>query len=155
MFPARPTRILHPTTATGSVASWSHFMPPEHDHSCVLLADRHHGLTESVRGLLETAFGTVVMVAEESSLLEAADRLQPDVVVVDLSLARHGGLEWLRAMRQQNPGLKVVVLSVHDEDSIRQAAFLAGADAFVLKRAIGTDLLPAVAGVRYGHTGEG
>jgi hypothetical protein len=39
--------------------------------SCVLLADRHHGLTEGVRGLLETAFGTVLMVADEASLREA------------------------------------------------------------------------------------
>ena len=50
--------------------------------SCVLLADRHHGLTEGVRGLLETAFGTVVMVADEASLLEGASRLRPDVAVV-------------------------------------------------------------------------
>jgi hypothetical protein len=40
--------------------------------SCVLLTDRHHGLTEGVRGLLETAFGSVVMVADEASLLEGA-----------------------------------------------------------------------------------
>ena len=41
--------------------------------------------------------------------------------------------------------MKVVVLSVHDEESVRQAALAAGADAFVLKRAIATDLLPAIA----------
>ena len=50
--------------------------------SCVLLADRHHGLTEGVRGLLKTAFGTVVMVADEASLLEGASRLRPGVAVV-------------------------------------------------------------------------
>ena len=50
--------------------------------SCVLLADRHHGLTEGVRGLLETAFGTVVMVADEASLLEGANRLWPDAAIV-------------------------------------------------------------------------
>jgi len=50
--------------------------------SCVLLADRHHGLTEGVRGLLETAFGTVVMVVDEASLLEGASRLRPDVALV-------------------------------------------------------------------------
>jgi len=49
---------------------------------CVLLADRHHGLSEGVRGLLETAFGTVVMVADEASLLEGANRLWPDAAVV-------------------------------------------------------------------------
>jgi two-component system secretion response regulator SsrB len=113
--------------------------------SCVLLADRHHGLTEGVRGLLETAFGTVVMVADKTSLLESAGRLQPDVAVVDLSLAREGGLDWLRSLRERCPDLKVVVLSVHDEEAVRRAAMQAGAHAFVLKRAIATDLLPAVA----------
>ena len=116
--------------------------------SCVLLADRHHGLTEGVRGLLETAFGTVVMVADEASLLEGAARLRPDVAVVDLSLARETGLGWLRAVRERCPGLKVIVLSVHDEQSVRLAAMEAGADAFVLKRAIATDLLLEVERVR-------
>ncbi len=121
---------------------------PEKLPSCVLLADRHHGLTEGVRGLLETAFGTVVMVADEASLLEGAGRLRPDVAVVDLSLARDSGLGWLRALRQRCPDLKVIVLSVHDEQAVRRAAMEAGADAFVLKRAIATDLLPAVELVR-------
>jgi DNA-binding NarL/FixJ family response regulator len=116
--------------------------------SCVLLADRHHGLTEGVRGLLETAFRSVVMVADEASLLDGAKRLRPDVAVVDLSLARDGDLDWLRAVHQCCPALKVIVLSVHDEQSVRDAALEAGADAFVLKRAIVTDLLPAVARVR-------
>jgi DNA-binding NarL/FixJ family response regulator len=125
--------------------------------SCVLLADRHHGLTEGVRGLLETAFGTVVMVADEASLLEGAGRLHPDLAVVDLSLARDSGLGWLRALRQRCPDLKVIVLSVHDEQVVRRAAMDAGADAVVLKRAIGTDLLPAVdfvRGVRSGNEGQ-
>ncbi len=117
--------------------------------SCVLLADRHHGLTEGVRGLLETAFGTVVMVADEASLLEGAVRLQPEVAIVDLSLARESGLGWLRELRQRCPDVKVIVLSVHDEQSVYRAAIEAGADAFVLKRAIATDLLPSVDAVRH------
>jgi len=123
-------------------------LAPKTSLSCVLLADRHHGLTEGVRGLLATAFGTVVMVADEASLLEGAGRLQPDVAVVDLSLARDSGLDWLRALRQRCPELKVIVLSVHDEQSVRRAALEAGADAFVLKRAIATELLAAVDAVR-------
>lgn len=117
---------------------------------CVLLADRHQGLTEGVRGLLETAFRTVVMVADPSSLLDVATRLAPDVAVVDLSLAREGGLDWLRALRARCPGVRLVVLSVHDEASVRRAVMEAGGDAFVLKRAIATDLLDAVAPVRGG-----
>ena len=111
---------------------------------CVLLADRHSGLAESIRGLLENAFGTVVMVADEASLLDGAGRLQPDVAIVDLSLGRERGLDWLRALRAQCPDLKVIALSVHDEANVRRAALDAGADAFVLKRAIGSDLLPVV-----------
>jgi two-component system secretion response regulator SsrB len=126
---------------------------PERSLSCVLLADRHHGLTEGVRGLLQTAFGTVVMVADEASLLEVASRLRPDVAVVDLSLARDSGLGWLQALRRRCPDLRVIVLSVHDEQTVRRAAVEAGADAFVLKRAIATDLLPAVELVRSGQSG--
>jgi DNA-binding NarL/FixJ family response regulator len=122
-------------------------MPGKH-LSCVLLADRHHGLSESVRGLLETAFESVVMVADEASLLEGANRLHPDVAVVDLSLAKDSGLGWLPAIRQCCPFLKVVVVSVHDEAVVRRTVLEAGADAFVLKRAIATDLLPAIARVR-------
>jgi DNA-binding NarL/FixJ family response regulator len=119
--------------------------------SCVLLADRHHGLAEGVRGLLETSFGTVVMVADEASLLEAAIRLRPDVAVVDLSLAQDGSLDWLQALRQRCAGLKVIVLTVHDEQSVRRAAIEAGADAVVLKRAIATELLAAVDVLRQGR----
>jgi DNA-binding NarL/FixJ family response regulator len=90
----------------------------------------------------------------KSSLLEGADRLQPDVAVVDLSLARDSGLGWLRAFRERCLRLKVIVLSVHDEQSVRRAVMEAGADAFVLKRAIATDLLPAVAQVRGDRNGD-
>jgi DNA-binding NarL/FixJ family response regulator len=70
------------------------------------------------------------------------------MAVVDLSLARHGSLDWLRGIREHCPTAKLVVISVHDEESVRQAAMEAGADAYVLKRAIATELLPAVARLR-------
>ena len=116
--------------------------------NCVLLADRHHGLTEGVRRLLATAFDSVVMVADEASLIEGANRLQPDVAIVDLSLAPDRSLNWLQALRQDCPDIKVIVLSVHDERSVRDAVLKAGADAFVLKRAIATNLLNVVDAVR-------
>jgi len=107
-----------------------------------------------VRGLLETSFGTVVMVADEASLLDAATRLRPEVAVVDLSLSQSGSLGWLQALRTRCPELKVVVLSVHDEQSVCRAVMEAGADAFVLKRAIASDLLNAVDAVRRSRSVE-
>jgi len=121
--------------------------------NCVLLADRHHGLTEGVRGLLETMFETVVMVADEPSLMESAARLQPEMVVVDVSLARDGNLHWIKGLRERCPDLKLIVLSVHDEPSVQLAAAEAGADGFVLKRAIATDLLPTAEALLAGPGG--
>lgn len=120
--------------------------------NCVLLADRHHGLTEGVRGLLEAAFDAVVMVADETSLFESAERLKPTVAVVDLSLARGQSLQWVPRLRARCPGLKLIVLSVHDEPSVCRSALEAGADAFVLKRTIATDLLAAIDAVQSGQT---
>ncbi|HEY5913278.1 MAG TPA: response regulator transcription factor [Verrucomicrobiae bacterium] len=111
---------------------------------CVILADRHHGLTEGVRGLLETMFDTVIMVADEASLLGGASRLEPTAVIADLSLARADNLGWLRQLRISCPKTKLIVLSVHDEPSVCARALEAGADGFVFKRAIATDLLPGL-----------
>lgn len=120
---------------------------------CVLLADRHHGLIEGIHGLLETTFATVVMVTDENSLMESASRMQPAVVVADLSVAGGPGFGWLGRMLEQSPGSKVIVLSVHDEPTVVESALDAGASGFVLKRAIASDLLTAVdavlAGERY------
>jgi len=114
---------------------------------CVLLADRHYGLIEDVRGLLESTFATVVMVADENSLLESAVRMQPSLIVADLSLA---GFKWMRQLLAQCPASMVIVLSVHDEPTVAQAALESGARGFVLKRAIAADLLAAVDAVLAG-----
>ena len=120
---------------------------------CVVLADRHYGVIEGIDGLLKTTFATVVMVTDENSLIESASRMQPAVVVADLSVAGGGGFGWLGRLLGKSLGSKVIVLSVHDEPSVVQSALEAGASGFVLKRAIATDLLNAVdvvlAGGRY------
>lgn len=118
---------------------------------CVLLADRHHGLSEGVRELLETQFEVVVMVADEHSLRESAKRLGPALSVVDLSLARQTNLDWLSRLHALCPEMRLIVISVHDEPSVAREATRAGADGFVLKRAIATDLLPAVEAVLAGR----
>ncbi len=116
----------------------------EQHQRCVILADRHHGLTEGVRGLLETMFDTVIMVADEASLLESASRLEPAAVIADLSLARADNLGWLRQLRITCPKTKLIVLSVHDEPSVCAGTIEAGADGYIVKRALATELLPGL-----------
>ena len=119
----------------------------------MLLAERHHDLRDGVRGLLETTFDTVFMVANEASLLEGAERLRPAVVVIDLSLSGGDLAAFLARVSERAPGSKLLLLSVHDEVTVAEAALEAGADAVVLKRNLATDLMPAVdvllAGSRY------
>ena len=119
---------------------------------CVLLADRHHGLTEGVRRLLETTFDAVVMVADETSLFESALRLQSTLAIVDLSLVQSTNLQWLARLRALCPAMKLIVIcSVSDDPVIRRAARESGADGFVIKSAIATELLPTVDAVLAGQ----
>lgn len=119
----------------------------------MLLADRHHGLRDSVRGLLETEFETVFMVANEASLLEGAGRLRPAIVVIDLSLSGGDAHGLLTRVSERTPGSKILMLTIHDQPSVAEAVLAAGGDAVVLKRNLATDLMPAVdallAGKRY------
>jgi two-component system secretion response regulator SsrB len=119
--------------------------------NCALLADRHPSLTEGMRDLLKTRFEAVVMVADETSLLESAERLQPALAIVDLALVRGDDLRWLRRLHARCPTLKFIVLSVHDEPSVRRVALEMGADGFVLKRDLAADLLPTVESVLAGQ----
>ena len=80
----------------------------------------------------------------EASLLESAKGLRPEMAVVDLSLPLGGGILWIKRLHDLCPEMKVVLLSVHDEPEVRQAAEEAGADGFLLKRSLSTDLIPTV-----------
>lgn len=91
------------------------------------------------------------MVADEPSLIESASRLRPALAIVDLSLSRRGDLGWLARLRAGCPGLRVIVISVHDEAEVARAAHAAGAEGFVLKRELVTELLPAAESVLAGR----
>ena len=121
-------------------------------HSRLLLADAHLNMLEAVRGLLKEKFTATVMVADEASLLEAVPRIEPDLVVVDLSLPTSGGVNVVPSLLRRYPGLRVVVLSVHDEQVALSQALGAGAAGFVLKRTAAIDLPAAVDAVLRGET---
>lgn len=120
---------------------------------CALLGTPHQRLAEGVRGLLESEFDGVFMVSDRASLMTGAQRLEPALVVVDVSLAHGDVAELLRGIRDRAPSSRLLLLSAHDEPTVAVAALCAGADGLVLKRAIATDLLRAVdellAGRRY------
>lgn len=110
----------------------------------IILADRSFTLTDGIRGLLETMFENVVIVANVTSLLESAKRLKPDIALVDVSLAGDGNLHWMSNLRGRSPETRLIALSVHDEPGVERAAMKAGCDAVVLKRNIAAELLETV-----------
>jgi DNA-binding NarL/FixJ family response regulator len=120
--------------------------------SRVILADSHPNVLEAVRRLLDGRFTATVMVADEPSLLEAVVRMQPDLVVVDLSMPVSGDVNVVRTLLGRYSGLRVIVLSVHDEPAALAQALAAGAAGFVLKRTVAGDLTAAVEAVLRGET---
>ena len=119
--------------------------------SCVLLAEPHHALAEGTRLLLGTLFDAVVMVADESSLLETAGRVRPGLLMVDLILAKKNVAGLISRLREISPGSKVIVVSVHDEPAVARAILESGADGFLVKCRIGCELIPAVEAVLRGE----
>jgi len=117
---------------------------------CAILADRHTSLSEGIRGLLETTFKTVYIVADATSLNEGVQRLLPTVVVLDISLLGSDFSSLLKKVLQTSPESRVIVLSIHDQASVVRIALDSGAKGVVLKRSIGSDLMTAVSAVLHG-----
>jgi DNA-binding NarL/FixJ family response regulator len=103
-----------------------------------------------VYSLLDGLFETVLMVADEASLLDAIAISRPDLVVVDLSLPREGEANIARRLMERHPDLRLIVLSIHDEPTVVSQMLGVGIAGFVLKRAVATDFIPTVTEVLRG-----
>lgn len=109
-----------------------------------MVAVAHGGLSEGIRGLLSTAFESVVMVADESALQTCVSSLHPGIVVLDLGLVPGEGLGTVARLRTAHPQVGLIILGGDADPGIERAAMAAGATRFLLKRSLGTALMPAV-----------
>ena len=110
----------------------------------VLVADDHAEVAKAVCRVLALDCEIVGSVADGSAVLEAAQRLQPDVIVLDLHLPNVNALEACRQITAANPQTKVIVFTAMNDPDVRQRAFEVGASAFVSKTAANGDLLSTV-----------
>ena len=108
----------------------------------VLLADDYPDLVKAVSQLLALDCEIVGSVEDGSALLQAAQRLQPDVIVLDVNLPNVHSLEACREITRVNPTMKVIIFTAMGP-AASQASFEAGASAFVSKMAAG-DLLSTI-----------
>jgi DNA-binding NarL/FixJ family response regulator len=111
----------------------------------VLLADDHPRFLAAIGRLLAQDDCEIVGSVEDGArLLEEAARLQPDVIVLDLFMPVMDGLKACRELTRMLARTKIIVLTAEVDDIIKQVLLAAGAFAFIDKREISTDLLPAV-----------
>jgi len=119
---------------------------------CIVLGDKHQNTLEGLRGLLETLFESVVMVADQPSLFKALDLIKPKLAIVDLSLLGHDRINTTCELNKRFPEVKFIVLSDYDEPNIVAGVMSVGASGFVLKQYAGTDLFDAIKNVEEGQT---
>ena len=112
----------------------------------VVLADDHEMVIEGVRALLvgQENMEVVGEAVDGESALEQARLLQPDVVVMDISMPGCGGVTATRKIRAELPEVRVVALSIHSERIYVQAMHDAGASGYVVKTSIAQDLVQAI-----------
>jgi DNA-binding NarL/FixJ family response regulator len=110
----------------------------------VLLADDHVVVAEGLRSLLAPHFDVVGIVSDGRELVAAARTLDPDAVVLDISMPSLSGIEAARQMRAAHARAKVVFLTMHSEVAYAVRALEAGASGFVLKHAAASELVTAI-----------
>ncbi len=110
----------------------------------ILLADDHTEMLKRVVHLLQSEFEVVGAVNDGQALLEAASKLQPDVVVLDISMPVLNGLEAADRLREVGSRAKVVFLTVHEEPDFVHESLAKGALCYVVKPRLTSDLVPAI-----------
>jgi two-component system response regulator NreC len=119
----------------------------------VLIVDDHAVVRSGLRALLEAHPDMeVVGEAEDGVLVESKCRdLSPDIVLMDLAMPGRGGIATAADLRRACPAVKVVVLTMHEDEAYARLAGRAGAHGYVLKRALAGELVEAI---RTTHAGE-
>jgi two-component system response regulator NreC len=118
----------------------------------VLLAEDHTVVRQGLRRILETEARVEIVaeVGDGRAAVDAAQRLRPDVAIVDISLPGLNGVEVTRQFAKVAPQAKVLILSMHAEDGYIRQSLKAGAKGYLLKDADDQDLLKAVAALSGG-----
>ena len=110
----------------------------------VLLADDHKAMLERVKGLLDSEFDVVGAVDNGQALVDAAKELDPNILVVDISMPVLNGIDAVRQIRESGGKAKVIFLTVHEDPDMVPECFDAGALGFVVKSRLASDLIPAI-----------
>lgn len=119
----------------------------------ILLADDHKMFVQGLQNLLKDEFELVGTVADGQALIDAAHQLDPDVIVVDISMPVLNGLDAVRQLKKEGMAARIIFLTMHPDESLIAEAFRCGASGYVLKQSAGDELVSAIrqvlSGIQY------
>jgi DNA-binding NarL/FixJ family response regulator len=118
----------------------------------VLLADDHRMLADALKSVVEPHCEVVGIVGDGRALLEAAAKLRPDIIVLDIAMPHLNGLEAARHLKINMPKVKLIFMTMNEDPYLVGEAFRAGASAFLLKQAAALELVNAIQQVLRGST---
>jgi len=118
----------------------------------VLLADDHGMLLDALTSFLGTEFDIAGTARDGSALLEMAATLRPEVVIVDISMPKVGGIEAARMLRKEQNSAKILFLTMYSDLPLVEEAFRTGASGYVLKTGSMDELVKAIQCISRGHT---
>jgi DNA-binding NarL/FixJ family response regulator len=118
----------------------------------VVLADDHHAVLSEVRQILAEEFDVVAAVEDGERAVDAILKLNPDALVIDISMPILNGLQAAKQLQTASCRAKIIFLSVYDGLEFVEAAFSAGAYGYVTKSTVSADLVPAIHEAMLGHT---
>jgi DNA-binding NarL/FixJ family response regulator len=118
----------------------------------IVLADDHALLRKGLRKILEgkVDYRVIGEAGDGLELLSLLKELAPDVIILDISMPKLGGIEAITEIKAIRPSGKIVILTMHNEKEYLHQAFSAGADGYILKEDADTELFSAIASVRQG-----
>lgn len=119
----------------------------------LLIIDDHGVIRDGLNALLTTENDLVVIgeAADGQTALHLAEQLQPDIILMDISLPDTSGIEVMQQLKARLPKLHVIMLTVHEDEELLREAIQAGASGYIVKRAIGSELIDAIRTVWAGN----
>lgn len=117
----------------------------------VIMADDHALILAGMRKLLEEECEIVGMVEDGRALIEAAQKLRPDLILMDIAMPLLNGLEAARQLSKLVPESKLIFLTMHASPTYAAEAFQAGASGYLLKRSAASELTQAIQSVLHGQ----
>ena len=118
----------------------------------VLVADDNREMRNTVVRLLEREFEIVGAVGDGRALVEAEEKLHPNIGIIDISMPIMNGIEAAMKIRKSGSAMKIVFLTVNEDADFVNAALETGASAYVIKRNMMTDLVDALKETDAGRT---